>query len=1370
VSSTRPAASGARSVGPEARTTGLARWLNLLCYVVLLGFSVLQHVGETTFDTKFDLTADPGTMLDRATHLWNPILNFGELQNQAYGYFFPQGPWFVALQHLGVADWLSQRLWSGLLLVAAYEGTRRLARALGLDGRGLLPVLAGLAYATSPRLLGLSGVLSAEVLPTAVLPWVVLPLVLGTSGRLSPRRAGLLSGVALLFVGGVNAVESLAVLPLAFFLVVPGLRDRTGRRLAAWWALATTLACTWWILPLLVLGRYSPPFLDYIETAASTTEPLGWANATRGADHWLSYLFIGGRPWWPGSNDLATEPTLVVLTGLVAALGYVGLFRHDMPRRGPLVASLVTGLLCLTVAHTGDLSAPVAGAVQDLLDGVLAPFRNVHKVDPLVRLPLALGLAHATGWAAARAGGRDGARRVGRVPAPGVAGLLVAVLVLAAAWPLFDGRLRKAGWDQVPSAWSQATRYLAREGTGRTLVLPGSGFGQQTWGWTIDEPIQGLATSPWVARTQVPLVPGPTIRFLDSIEERLADGIGSAALGDVLAEAGIGQVLVRRDLDLSAADVPSPARVDQALQQSTGLRHVASFGRSGFGTQPMIDVFTVTPAPRTVSAPLLADLVRIGGSTEDVVTAREAGLVRGDQAALAGPGTTEDPVDVVGDGYRRQERAFGRLHDSLSAVMAPTEPYRLHRPVHDYPAPAGIAQAYADRTGLLRVTASSSAGYADAFGPIRPDQGPGAAVDGSIATAWRSAVFTRPEGQWIRLDFDAPVRVGAVTVRASTGGLSGIPVRGLRLRTDAETRDARVGAASGIGRVLFSGRAVRSLEVEVTDVGRHTGVVGISEIEVAGHPMRTTIVVPDPGAGADTSYSFRSVPPRRACVGTVLGPQCDAAEVRSGAEPEGIDRRFTVDARGRWIGQGTVVARATPATARLLRPLDPRLTRAHASSFYASDPQVAAPFAVDGDPVTPWLAAQNDEEPTLTVVLPRRRTVSHLRLVRAAAPSTLPDRIVLRTGDQTRTVTVGPEGVGFVTPVTGRRFRLEMHAPAGADLAQRPLGVGELQLGDDPPVRRIDRTAPTGSVCGAGPTVVIDGERHATQVDGTVGELLLGQPMPWRVCDGELYLGRGEHTVRVEATSQFTTYRLDLVSHAFEPGAGVSRTTSVEEWRSTERRVRVGSGDRAVLRMAENANAGWTARLDGHTLAPVTVDGWQQGFVVPAGAGGTVTVRFAPDRIYRAGLLAGLLAAGLLVLLAGLDLALGRRSRRPARAVPVQEAPASVRSRPGRRRHVPPRPVLALVGVLLGVAVAWVLLGPVVAVGIALGAAVSPVRRLRPVVLPVAGALLVASTVLSAVSPLLAYGQPTLAADLTAALAIGLLLTHLGRRDPRRPR
>lgn len=131
-----------------ATGTAMASFL----YVVVTFFMLIQQPGRTTYDTRAELTERPGDFLSGAFTLWHPESNFGEFQNQAYGYLFPQGAWFAAGDALSVAPWVSQRLWSALLVVLACEGARRVARTIGLGD--LASLLAGAVFAFSPRLLG----------------------------------------------------------------------------------------------------------------------------------------------------------------------------------------------------------------------------------------------------------------------------------------------------------------------------------------------------------------------------------------------------------------------------------------------------------------------------------------------------------------------------------------------------------------------------------------------------------------------------------------------------------------------------------------------------------------------------------------------------------------------------------------------------------------------------------------------------------------------------------------------------------------------------------------------------------------------------------------------------------------------------------------------------------------------------------------------------------------------------------------------------------------------------------------------------------------------------------------------------------------
>ena len=237
--------------------------------------SLLQRPGSTTFDTKLDLVMDPTAFLVNALQPWTPQMNLGSLQNQASGYLFPIGPFFVLGDALHVPDWLWQRAWSGLVLVVAFEGARRLHRALSPSVPTGLWLVTGLAYALAPRTLGLVGVLSAEALPAAVLPWVALPLVHAVSGRYSPARAAGVSGFAFLFVGGVNATAAVAILPLPAMLILCGRVPGSRLRLGAWWSAAVLAASAVVAAALADPRTVQPAIPRRYRVCSRDDEPLG---------------------------------------------------------------------------------------------------------------------------------------------------------------------------------------------------------------------------------------------------------------------------------------------------------------------------------------------------------------------------------------------------------------------------------------------------------------------------------------------------------------------------------------------------------------------------------------------------------------------------------------------------------------------------------------------------------------------------------------------------------------------------------------------------------------------------------------------------------------------------------------------------------------------------------------------------------------------------------------------------------------------------------------------------------------------------------------------------------------------------------------
>ena len=153
---------------------------------------------------------------------------------------------------------------------------------------------------------------------------------------------------------------------------------------------------------------------------------------------------------------------------------------------------------------------------------------------------------------------------------------------------------------------------------------------------------------------------------------------------------------------------------------------------------------------------------------------------------------------------------------------------------------------------------------------------------------------------------------------------------------------------------------------------------------------------------------------------------------------------------------------------------------------------------------------------------------------------------------------------------------------------------------------------------------------------------------------------------------------------------------TVRSWEPDQRQVNIGPGAASYLEMHGNVNSGWSATLNGQQLTPVRLDGWQQGFVVPAGPGGTVTLSFRAAATYHLVLAVSLAAAAILLAIAAWSFTRRRRrgdgagpgsGRAPGQSDREAWAPSSVAAGSGPRR--------AWLGVLGVTALIFVVGGPV---------------------------------------------------------------------------
>ena len=1386
-SSTATAASLSTLTAPPSAVTEVSlatprlsrRWLaGIFAAALVLCFA--QSPGMISPDTKLDLTANPLRFLARAANLWNSDLPFGQAQNQAYGYLFPHGAFFLLGDTLGVPGWVTQRVWWAVLLTAGCWGLLRVAEALNI-GNPTSRLIGAVAFALSPRVLTTLGSISSETLPMMLAPWVLLPVILALRGQPDARSLRVLAaraGIALALMGAVNAVATLTGCLPALIWWACHRPNRRWWRFTAWWMLASALAVTWWVVALVLLGRISPPFLDFIESSGVTTQWTSLTELLRGTDSWTPFV----APNATAGSSLVTQPMAILATTLVAAGGLAGLALRSMPARGRLITMLLIGVVLLAAGYSGGLGSPWAHQVQAFLDATGAPLRNVHKLEPVIRIPIVLGVAHLLSriplpgsaprpvWVRAFAHPEDDKR-----VAVGIVVMTALAVATSLAW---TARLTPPGvFRAIPDYWHQAADWLTEHNTGkpvpgRVLVVPGAPFATEVWGNSHDEPLQVLSETPWGVRDSIPLTPPQTIRALDSVQRLLAAGRPSPGLADTLARQGISYVVVRNDLDPDTSRSARPLLVHRAVDGSPGLERVAQFGDPvGPGTldgfisdsglrprYPAVEIYRVAPAGPVADNPgapylsAVADLTRVDGGPESLLRLDErrrmlrqpplGPVLLASDAQRAGLTLPPGRGVIVTDTPADREIDYGRVDDHASAIRAPGDGRNTFNRVPDYPMPGAKPVQGAWSGG--RLTASSSSSDSTALPNVAPGSGPAAAVDGDPATAWVSNSLQAAVGQWLQVDFDRPVTNATLTVTPSATAV-GAQVRRLQISTVNGTTTVRFDQP---GKPLTVALPYGETPwVRITAVGTNDGSsgvqFGITDLSVTqydatgfAHPVeiRHTVVVPAPSPGAPVAlWDLGSeLLGRDGCADAPDGVHCAASMALAPEEPVTLSRTLTVPAAIAVRPTVWVRARQGPNLADLIAQAG--TVRSHGDADLI-DVEGSAYAATDGDPRTAWTAQQNvvahRSPPTLTVTLPRPTEVTGVQITPSlSALPTHPKMVAVDLGDgpQVRRLESGTQTLTLHPRVTDT-LRISLldwddvidRTALGFDQL-KPPGLAEVSaLGTDgKPIAPADaarnRTRQLEIGCGKGPIVAVSGRFVQTSVTTTVGALLDGKPIPARPCDPTpIALPAGPQELLISPGPAFVVDGAELDGPlAAEIRTAPTTSAEVTSWGPDRRQIDVARAATArVLVIPESVNPGWVAHTaDGVTLTPVLVNGWQQGWVVPAGQQGTITLSFPSNTSYRTGLATGLALLPLLLLMALVP------ARRPAPDLPP--------ARPWSPR------VLGAVGVLAAGAVIAGVTGVVVfAAAIAIGYLVDERRYDRLTLTLASVPLILAGAVLS---------------------------------------
>jgi len=1347
------------------------RWFLLVWLVALIALAA-NHPGQLAYDTKLGVDIDPAGFYTRLWDLWDPLAWLGTLQNQYIGYAFPMALFYLVCHAIAVPAWLTERCWMSLLVAVGFLGLARLAAALRI-GSPRTRLLAGLAFALWPTFTILVGSSSASILPGIMVPWAVVPLVRvaraapagasGAGGRSPVILAAARSGLAVLAMGGVNAVVTLEALIAPALFIVLYARGRRRIALASAWAGAVLLATSWWAGPLLLQGRYSFSFLPYIEQAATTTRTMSATAALLGTGDWTAY-FNPGTPWVTAGWTMISAPAAILASAAAAAAGLAGLARRDLPHAAWLRLAAGIAAAAALVGYWGPLGGPLHGTVDSLLNGVLAPLRNVYKFESVLALVLALGVAH----------GLTGLAAPARRPAPSrlVAAAAAAVVLAGLALPyLTDQVLNPGAFSQVPRYWYQAAGFLAAHSPREpAFVVPGAAHGEYLWGSPLDDPLEPLASTPWVERGLVPYGGAGSQDFVNTVESAVESGQQVPGLAAYLARAGVRYVVVRNDLSPALAGYTAPQAVHATLAQS-GFRRVAAFGpripvtpagaaaavsaavlarlSGAAAAYPAVEVYAAggRPAPGPAQVQPASQAVLVDGGPDALLQLAGQGVLGGRPAVVAGTGgppLTTPAQWAVTDGARRADNVFGLISGNVSETYTATQvnppdeqlgdqggPPRQLRPV-----PARL-QTVAVLSGAAAVTASSVGSWVTEA----PQYDPVNAFDGNRSTAWTVGV-PRAAGQWLQVAF------GRRRVLAASAGirlLTDLAARPVATRVTVSTAAGRASTvlrrSSAVQRLRVPAGVTRWLRVTITRTTRSTVQAvsagpgaGISDVLIPGVRVQRLLRPAQDPAGRRApvqAFSFAQQLPSPALLGSAAAypplartfATTAAAPLRMTATAMALPgralttllRRLTPAGPGQLQVTATSTLGSLPALApaQLLSAPPPASTgsgqaapaapaapgRAASGSTASGSPESGSPAPGSTAP-GPWIAAS--AHPVLRLSWTGHRRIADLTLAPDAGVGAFPQRVRISSPAGVRDTAVGFGGLVTLSPplVTDQ---LSISFPASepasaAAAAQRgrlPIALGRLTIPGLAGLRPAlpDPAASFSLPCGQGPALTIDGRSYPTAVTATVSALTSFRPVQVRLCPpgSALTLPPGRHELTAAPPAPFALTSLTLTSTSRAApapssasgmittaslanaggkrsrscsgragsgctsarAAGTGRALHVISWQPDSRSLRVAAGPESYLEIHQNANPGWVATLNGRRLAPATLDGWQQGYVLPAGRGGVVTLTYAPDGSYHV-----LLAAAALGVLLLLACALPRRWwRRPGRPARVR-APA----------------------------------------------------------------------------------------------------------------